>query len=83
MSSRERKWVEEGDWEKEKEVKQVKLQHQVMSEKGEVRDFYPVTQRHNNNNNNRELTKRFKNLKALYNLKKNIQRIYTHNYTNQ
>ena len=40
----------------------------MMSEKGEVRDFYPVTQRHNNNN--KELTQHFQNLKALYNLKK-------------
>ena len=66
---------------KRKKVKQVKLQHQMMSEKGEVRDFYPVTQRHNNNN--KELTQHFQNLKALYNLKKNVQRINTHNYTNQ
>ena len=34
----------------------------------------------NNNNNNRELTECFLNLKALYNLKKNIQCLNTHNY---
>ena len=37
----------------------------------------------NNNNNNRELTERFRNLKALFDLKKNIQCTNTHNYTNQ
>ena len=37
----------------------------------------------NNNNNNRELTERFQNLKALYNVKKNIQCTNTHNCTNQ
>ena len=37
----------------------------------------------NNNNNNRELIERFWKLKALYNLKKNIQCADTHNYTNQ
>ena len=37
----------------------------------------------NNNNNNRELIERFRNLKALYNLKKNIQCTNTHNYINQ
>ena len=35
-----------------------------------------------NNNNHRELIERFWNLKALYNLKKNIQCTNTHNYTN-
>ena len=37
----------------------------------------------NNKYNNRELTERFRNLKALCNLKKNIQCTNTHNYTNQ
>ena len=37
----------------------------------------------NNNNNNRERIERFRKLKALYNLKKNIQCADTHNYTNQ
>ena len=37
----------------------------------------------NNNNNNGELIERFQNLKALYNLKKNIQCTNTHNYANQ
>ena len=37
----------------------------------------------NNNNNNTELIERFRNLKALYNLKKNIHCTHTHNYTNQ
>ena len=36
-----------------------------------------------NNNNNRELIERFRNLKTLYNLKKNIQCTNTHNYTGQ
>ena len=36
-----------------------------------------------NNYNNRELTERFRNRKALCNLKKNIQCTNTHNYTNQ
>ena len=31
----------------------------------------------------RELIERFRKLKGLYNLKKNIQCAYTHNYTNQ
>ena len=35
-----------------------------------------------NNNNHREFIERFWNLKALYNLKKNIQCTNTHNYTN-
>ena len=35
------------------------------------------------NNNNREFTEHFWKLKALYNLKKNIQYANTHNYTNQ
>ena len=44
ISFTERKWVEEGDREKEK---QAKLQHrQAMSEKAEVTDFYRVTRRH-------------------------------------
>ena len=37
----------------------------------------------NNYNNDRELTERFRNLKAIYNLKKNIHCTNTHNYTNQ
>ena len=37
----------------------------------------------NDNNNNRELIERFRKLKALYNLKKNIQCPNIHNYTNQ
>jgi len=37
----------------------------------------------NNNNNNRERIERFLKLKALYNLKKNIQCANTDNYTNQ
>ena len=38
---------------------------------------------HYNNNNKRELIERVRYLKALYNLKKNIQCTNTHNYTNQ
>ena len=37
----------------------------------------------NNNNKNRELTERVRYLKALYNLKKNVQYTNTHNYTKQ
>ena len=37
----------------------------------------------NNNNNIRELIERFRKLKALNNLKKNIHCANTHNYTNQ
>ena len=37
----------------------------------------------NNHNNNRELIERFRKLKALYNLNKNIQCANTHKYTNR
>ena len=43
--------------------------------------LYLRNKAHVYNNNNRELIERFWNLKALYNLKKNIQCTNTHNYT--
>ena len=42
-----------------------------------------VLDNNNNNNKNRELIERVRYLKALYNLKKNIQYTNTHNYTKQ
>ena len=42
-----------------------------------------ITYHYCSNNNNRELKEHFQNLKALYNLKKNMQCTDTHNYTNQ